>query len=138
MNFSMTISQFARAGGVGIETVRFYHRRGLLPVPVATKGAYRHYDEALLQQLRFIRRAQLGGFTLKEIQELLKYDSKKHRHNVQEITRKRLKQLTAHIKQLQDIHGALAQLLQQCEEQDLQVPCPIMKALAGAKPVIEF
>jgi MerR family transcriptional regulator, mercuric resistance operon regulatory protein len=131
MNNKMTISQFARAGGVGIETVRFYHRRGLLPIPQAMKGFYRHYDQTLLQQLRFIRRAQLGGFTLKEIQELLKCDSQKHRQNIQEIARKRLTQLAAHINQLQDIHDVLAQLLQQCEEQDSQAPCPIIQALAG-------
>ena len=107
-------------------------------IPKATIGSYRHYDETLLQQLRFIRHAQLGGFTLKEIQELLKYDSKKHRHNIQEMTRKRLNQLTVHIKKLQDIHDTLASLLQQCEEQDLQVSCPIIKVLAGAASVTEF
>jgi len=75
----MTIAKLARAAEVGVETVRYYQRRGLLPVPRAggQKGkapAFRHYDQAHVQTLRFIRRAQAAGFTLEEIKELLALD----------------------------------------------------------------
>ncbi len=133
MSDKMTISQFARAGGVGIETVRFYQRRGLLPVPQAV-NEYRHYDGTYLQRLRFIRRAQLGGFTLKEIKELLQYDPLEHRQQIQGIARTRLEQLTNHIRQLENIREALSQLVEQCEKQDSQVVCPIIQALGGGNP----
>ncbi len=130
MSDKMTISQFARAGGVGLETVRFYQRRGLLPIPKTTNG-YRHYDETILQRLRFIRRAQLGGFTLKEIKELLQYSPLEHRQRIQDIARARLDKLTLHVKQLENIRDALTQLVDQCEKQDPQAICPIMQALDG-------
>ena len=81
----MTISEFARAGGVGVETIRFYHRRGLLPVPKAMTTTYRTYNIALLQQLRFIRSLQVGGFTLQEIKQLMAYDALYERQKIQDI-----------------------------------------------------
>ena len=57
----MTIGNFARAAGVGVETVRYYQRRGLLPVPAALRTAYREYDAELLRRLKFIRRVQADG-----------------------------------------------------------------------------
>ncbi len=128
MKDKITISQFARAGGVGVETVRFYQRRGLLPIPKATNG-YRHYDESLLRRLHFIRRAQLGGFTLKEIQELLQYHLLEHRQQIQGIARTRLNKLITHIGQLENIRDALAQLVEQCEKNNTQGVCPIIQAL---------
>ena len=67
----MTIAKLAKAADVGVETVRYYQRRGLMPVPRAGgRTAFRHYDEGHLQRLRFIRRAQAAGFTLDDIKEL--------------------------------------------------------------------
>lgn len=131
MTHSMTISQFARAAGVGVETVRFYHRRGLLPIPQTTHGSYRQYDDALLQQLRFIKRAQLGGFTLKEIKELLHCDPLIHRQQIYNVAKARLTLLSDHIKQLITIHNALEQMVQHCEERSPDMPCPIVEALAS-------
>ena len=71
----MTIGQLARQGGVNVETIRYYQRRGLLPVPpqsasAPSEGRVRRYDEAVLRRLRFIKSAQAAGFTLTEIAEL--------------------------------------------------------------------
>ena len=66
----LTISQFAAAGDVGVETVRFYQRKGLLPVP-DTGAGIRRYGEADVRRLRFIRMAQRAGFSLEEIRQLL-------------------------------------------------------------------
>jgi MerR family mercuric resistance operon transcriptional regulator len=63
MPADMTIARLAAAAGVGVETVRYYQRRGLLPVP-ASAGAVRRYDAGHVRRLRFIRRAQAAGFTL--------------------------------------------------------------------------
>src|SRR5262245_14308151 len=67
----MTIGQVARQGGVGVETVRFYERRGLLQEPSRKESGYRHYGDETVSRLRFIRRAKELGFSLKEIGELL-------------------------------------------------------------------
>jgi MerR family mercuric resistance operon transcriptional regulator len=67
----MTIGQLARAAGVGVETIRYYQRRALIPVPPRPLGAVRRYPEETLARLAFIRRAQEVGFTLEEISALL-------------------------------------------------------------------
>ncbi|WP_176946777.1 MerR family transcriptional regulator [Lentzea fradiae] len=67
----MRISELARAAGVGISTVRFYERRGLVVPTSRTSGGYRHYDREALRRLKFIRRAQRLGFTLAEVRQLL-------------------------------------------------------------------
>ena len=75
---ALTISELARSAGVGVETVRFYQRKGLIfdPKPASTAGApgRRHYGEEEERRLRFIRSAQRAGFTLEEIAELLELD----------------------------------------------------------------
>lgn len=70
----MRISELARAAGVGISTVRFYERRGLVVPTTRTHGGYRHYDHEALRRLKFIRRAQRLGFTLAEVEQLLGVD----------------------------------------------------------------
>src|SRR5437899_6524201 len=68
---TMTIGQVARRAGVGVETVRFYERKGLLAEPARKASGYRQYEEGEVARLRFIRRAKELGFTLKEIADLL-------------------------------------------------------------------
>jgi DNA-binding transcriptional MerR regulator len=68
---NLTISQLAKHAGVNVETVRYYERRGLLPAPQRSASCYRHYSQDDVAYLRFIRRAQTLGFSLKEIVELL-------------------------------------------------------------------
>ncbi len=67
----LTIGQLARRADVGVETVRFYQRKGLLAEPDRRPSGYRQYDEAIVDRLRFIKRAKELGFTLNEIKELL-------------------------------------------------------------------
>ena len=71
---SLTIGELAAAGGVGVETIRFYQRRDLLRTP-ARGGGIRHYGRDDVRRLRFIRQAQAAGFTLEEIRELLELDA---------------------------------------------------------------
>ncbi|MGQ0809939.1 MAG: MerR family transcriptional regulator [Nitrospiraceae bacterium] len=68
---AFTIGSLAKAAGVGLETVRFYERKGLISRPVRPTKAYREYSPAHVKEIRFIKRAQDLGFSLKEIQELL-------------------------------------------------------------------
>jgi MerR family mercuric resistance operon transcriptional regulator len=119
-----TIAHLAAAAGVGVETVRFYHRKGLLPLP-ASSGGMRHYDEADVQRLRFIRTAQRAGFSLKEISELLALDASHDRARVQALTRARLAALDAEMAELAAARAMLAGLLNECTSGS-EGPCPII------------
>ena len=67
----LKIGQVAKGAGVGVETIRFYERRGLIDDPPRTGSGYREYSEEAVSRIRFIRRASELGFSLNEIQELL-------------------------------------------------------------------
>ena len=72
---ALTIAGLAREGGVGVETIRYYQRRGLLPEPPRTgglglAGGIRRYDDEAVKRLKFVRSAQAAGFTLEEVGEL--------------------------------------------------------------------
>lgn len=67
----LTVGKLAKAGGIGVETVRYYEKRCLLPEPERLPSGYRVYSEETINRVRFIKRAQELGFTLEEISELL-------------------------------------------------------------------
>ena len=121
-----TIAGFARQGGVGVETVRFYQRRGLLPVPRKT-GGIRRYDDEDVRKLRFIRTAQTAGFTLEEIGELLALDATGDRRRVRSLAGERIAALDVKIAELQAARDRLAKLARQCAA-GTRGPCPILAA----------
>ena len=71
---TLTIGRLARAAGVGIETIRYYQRRELLPLPEPHDGAFRHYPPRLVDRIHFIKRSQELGFSLDEIAKLLQFE----------------------------------------------------------------
>lgn len=95
---SLTIGQLAAAGEVGVETIRFYQRKGLLSEPTRERGI-RRYGSDDVRRLRFIRQAQAAGFTLLEIGELLHLDSSDDRARARELARARVAALSAKIAQ---------------------------------------
>jgi MerR family transcriptional regulator, mercuric resistance operon regulatory protein len=123
---ALTIGRLAAAGGVGVETVRFYQRRGLIPVPDGGEGA-RRYDGDALRRLRFIRQAQGAGFTLEQIRELLALDAEADRARARSLAEARLAELDARIADLTAARAALARLADDCAEGGLG-PCPILAA----------
>ncbi len=123
---TMTISALADAGGVGVETVRFYQRRGLLDTPARGPGI-RRYGKAELRRLRFIRSAQAAGFTLDGIAELLALDATQDRSRVRSLATERIAALDARIAELQQARDALAVLAQRCGRGG-RGPCPILGA----------
>ena len=124
----MTIAKLAKAAEVGVETVRYYQRRGLMPVPRASgKTAYRHYDEGHLQRLRFIRRAQAAGFTLVEIKELLALDRTTDRARIRTLAGQRLEALARQAEELEASRRALQRLLGACRGSN-RGACPIIEA----------
>ena len=87
---SDTIGGLAQAAGVGVETVRYYQRRGLLTEPARPRGEVRRYGDADLKRLKFIRSAQAAGFTLNEISELLELDASDDRPRARALAQARV------------------------------------------------
>jgi MerR family mercuric resistance operon transcriptional regulator len=125
----MTIAGLAAAGGVGVETVRYYQRRGLLDEP-ARAGSVRRYGAADLRRLLFIRRAQAAGFTLESIGELLELDSGQDRVRVRALAAERLAALDHRIAELEAARAALTRLSRACAAGS-EGPCPILEAFEG-------
>jgi MerR family mercuric resistance operon transcriptional regulator len=122
----MTIARLGAAAGVGVETVRYYQRRGLLAVPPSA-GAVRRYDADDVRRLRFIRRAQAAGFTLEEIGELMALDRTDDRVRVRELATERLAALDGRIAELEQFRAALERLRSSCAS-GRKGPCPILEA----------
>lgn len=127
----MTIAALAREGGVGVETVRYYQRRGLLETPERGGGpglgGIRRYAADDVRRLRFIRSAQAAGFTLEQIAELIELDATDDRSRARDLARERLAALDARIAELQSARGALARLERACGT-GAAGPCPIIEA----------
>ena len=121
---SLTIAKLAASGGVGVETVRFYQRRGLLETPTRD-GAIRRYGPDDVRRLRFIRQAQAAGFTLEEIRELLDLDASADRRRAHELANARVRALDLKIAELRRARDALRRLAQACGSGSAG-PCPIL------------
>lgn len=128
-----TIAGLAREGGVGVETVRFYQRRGLIPTPdrwSSDGSGVRRYGDEDVRRLRFIRSAQTAGFTLEQIKELLSLDAGEDRVRARELAAERLVALDRTISDLELARSALRRLAQACQSKDTG-PCPIIAAFQG-------
>lgn len=123
---SLTIGRLAESGGVGVETVRFYQRRGLLETPTRD-GGIRRYHSGDVRRLRFIKQAQAAGFTLEEIKELLDLDSGSDRSRARELAKHRITALDARITELARARDALRRLARECAD-GTAGPCPILAA----------
>ncbi|KQW84077.1 MerR family transcriptional regulator [Brevundimonas sp. Root1279] len=127
----MTIARLAEAGGVGVETVRYYQRRGLLETPRRPEtggsgGGVRRYGETDARRLRFIRSAQAAGFTLEQISELLALDAGEDRARARALAVERIADLDARIAELETARASLKRLARECAGST--GPCPIIAA----------
>lgn len=111
---SDTIGGLAKAAGVGVETVRYYQRRGLLAEPARPPGEIRRYGDEDVRRLRFIRSAQGAGFTLNEIAELLDLDASDDRARARELAQARVAAIDAKIVELSKARSALIGLATAC------------------------
>jgi Hg(II)-responsive transcriptional regulator len=128
---SFTIGDVARAAGVGVETVRYYERRGLVAQPGRSLGAYRHYGSGHVDRIRFIKRAQELGFNLEEIETLLELQDGTDRRSIRRIAAKRLEETRRRIADLLRIERVLGHLLHECEDHGRSPRCPIIAAIAS-------
>ena len=121
---ALTIGKLAEAGGVGVETVRFYQRKGLLCTPDRNSGI-RRYGASDVRRLRFIRRAQAAGFTLEEVRELIELDATDDRPRARMLAAARLEALDDKIAELQRARDSLRRLAHECSS-GRAGRCPIL------------
>jgi Hg(II)-responsive transcriptional regulator len=129
---TLTIARAADAASVGVETIRYYERRGLIPQPTQKIGAYRAYDSKHVARIRFIKRAQELGFTLEEVESLLELEDGANRTKIQQIASARLEQIRDRLRALKRMERTLAHLLEHCHSR-ATMRCPIIAALAGSE-----
>jgi MerR family mercuric resistance operon transcriptional regulator len=127
----LSIGQVARRAGVGVETVRFYERQGLLEQPPRKASGYRQYREDVVSRLRFIKRAKELGFSLKEIAELiaLRFDPATTCQDIRHRAEAKLADIEAKIRDLQRMQKALLKLRAACRGRGPISECPILEAL---------
>ncbi len=127
----MRIGEVARAAGVGIDTVRFYEREGLIAEPARRPSGYRVYSSDVVLSLRFIRRAKELGFSLKEISELLRIHqgSASTADEVRELAEQKLDDLEERIRSLQRMRRALRKVMEACPGQGPATDCSILRSL---------
>jgi MerR family mercuric resistance operon transcriptional regulator len=130
---SMTIGQLARAGGVGVETVRYYQRLELLDEPKRAYGSVRRYGGDILERIQFIKRAQRLGFTLAEIKALFRLDAKRDRHRAHKLAEIKLGEIEQRLADMAAMRSALRQLVAACEAGNTDLPCPIVEAFNGSQ-----
>ncbi|MDP1692481.1 MAG: Hg(II)-responsive transcriptional regulator [Burkholderiaceae bacterium] len=126
---ALTIGALARAADVGVETVRFYQRRGLLPEPARPYGSVRRYGHAAVARLRFVRRSQQLGFSLDEVAELLRLEDGTHCDEARTLAESRLADVRRKLGDLQRIADALDDLVDRCCAAKGKVKCPLITGL---------
>ncbi|MXS77398.1 MerR family transcriptional regulator [Nitrosomonas sp. JL21] len=126
----LTVGQLAKTAGVNVETVRYYHRIGLLPAPERTYGSIRHYDYHALRRLRFIKRAQRLGFALEEVSSLLTLDDGKHCAETKALAEQKLELVRQKIADLMAIESNLRSFIDACAH-TRGYGCPMIDALAA-------
>lgn len=125
--------ELAKRTGCNIETIRYYERIGLLPDPPRSENGFRSYEERHLTRLTFIRRARELGFTLEEVQNLLRLVDGGHYTcaQVQELALRHADEIQRKINDLHRMQRALKEMSAQCSGEEVPT-CPIVEILSGA------
>src|SRR5712692_12103704 len=129
----LTIGQVAKHGGVNLETIRYYERRGLLPQPPRTDSGYRAYQSGAVDRIHFIKRAQELGFSLREIQELVFLLGSPHttKADVKRRAEAKLVDVQEKLRALQRIKRHLERLVGACSGRGPLTECPIIEYLSA-------
>jgi len=128
----ITIGKAAKQAGVGVETIRFYERKGMIAQPLKPRGGgFRQYCDEIVQQIRFIRQAQELGFSLREIHELLslRADPKSDCSEVQRRANVKLAEVQGKMAQLRDMEAALQKIITACPSRGGLDGCSIISAM---------
>lgn len=128
---AMTIGQVAKQASVGVETIRFYEREGLIEEPARRASGYRQYDTEVVRRVRFIRHAKELGFTLREIKELLelRVEPDCHCGEVLELAQAKIADIEQRIEALLRMKQTLSKLATACRRRRRTEACPILEAI---------
>lgn len=126
-----SIGLLAEAAGVGVETIRFYQRKRLLPEPERPRGSIRRYADDDLARVRFIKSAQRLGFSLDEVSELLKLEDGAHCDEARSLAERKLEDVRVRLADLRTIESVLSQLVARCGATRGEVTCPLIASLQG-------
>lgn len=127
----MTMGMLAKAVGIGVETIRYYQRIGLMSTPLRGYGSVRRYTAASLQRLRFIKRAQQLGFTLEEIAHLLQLEDGTNCNEARELAVHKLVAVEQKLADLHAMHDVLTTLVAACKNRrGVKQSCPLIESLA--------
>ncbi len=130
MSRELTIGRVAKLAGVNVETIRYYQRRGLLAEPDKPHMGYRRYPMEMVKRLRFIKRAQALGFTLKEVSGLLGLEEACACAETRALAAHKVDLIDRKLADLAAMRQALASLVQQCDAGEPAEGCPIIQALS--------
>ena len=130
---SLRTGEVARRAGVNVETLRFYEREGILAEPPRRMSGYREYPPETVDLIRFVKRAQELGFSLKESRELLDLRKVPRRasKNVRRLVQEKVGEIDHKIRDLEAMRQALGDLLCACEDRGTASDCPIIESLNG-------
>lgn len=127
----ITIGMLAKAVGVGVETIRYYQRIGLMSTPARSYGSVRRYSTGSVERLRFIKRAQQLGFTLEEVAHLLRLEDGASCNEARELASHKLKAVDQKLADLHAMRDVLAKLIAACgSRRGAKQSCPLIDSLA--------
>lgn len=129
---SHTIGELAALAGVGVETIRFYQRRGLVAEPPRPSGAIRRYGAADVERLRFVKSAQSLGFSLDEVAELLRLEDGARCKEASSLAEAKLADIRRKLADLSRMEAALSGLVAACHVGRGRVSCPLIAAFHEA------
>jgi len=134
---ALTSGKLAKEAGVNLETVRFYERKAILPHPPRTASGYRIFPSEAVQRIRFIRRAQQLGFTLKEITELLALSSNRRKNcgAVRGRAEQKIAEIERKIAALTAMKEALKEISAACTGRARALSCPMLESLCSEKEI---
>jgi len=130
---AFTIGRLAKEAGINLESLRFYEQKGLLPKPPRSSSGYRLFPSDTVRRLRFIKRAQLLGFSLNEIRELLalRVTPRTTTTEIRKLTEAKIADIEEKIKSLDSMRKSLLKMARSCSGCAPLSECPILESLDG-------
>lgn len=129
---SLTVGELAERAGIHPESVRFYETQRLMPEPVRTRAGYRMYTEVSVRRIRFIKRAQELGFSLKEVKELLAFSEDRGLDcsDVRALAQAKVVEISSKIETLESMRRALGELTEACPGSGSVTRCSILECIS--------
>lgn len=132
---NLTIGAFAAAAGVGVETIRFYQSKGLLPEPDKPHGSIRRYSQVDVARVRFVKSAQRLGFGLDEVAELLRLEDGTHCGEASRLAERKLVDVRERLAALSSMESTLTALVRACHRRKGEVSCPLIASLQSGDAI---